>query len=102
MRYPATQGRRDANEPGIGQALERAGATVDMLPTGKGLPDLLVGYQGVNYLLEVKQQPEKGKVFASDVQLNPVQEKWHARWRGQVAIVRTPQEALAAIGLASR
>jgi len=109
-RYPATQGQRDANESEIIEALEKVGATVHQLPTGEGLPDLLVGIRhfGIdgtrsgkpfNLLLEVKQQPVKGKVFASHVKLNKTQVEWHERWRGQVAIVRTPQEALAVIGI---
>ena len=98
MRYPATQGRRDANEPEIVEALQRAGATVEPLPTGSGVPDLLVGFRGLNLLLEVKLLPEKGKVYASHAKLNPKQELWHSTWKGQKCIVRTPQEALRAIG----
>ena len=98
-RYPATQGERDTNEPEIISALEAVGATVEQLPTGKGVPDLLAGYKGENYLLEVKRNPEKGKVYASHVKLNPKQEIWHKCWRGSVSIVHTPGEALRAIGL---
>jgi hypothetical protein len=97
-RYPATQGRRDANEPVIQTALERAGATVEQLPTGQGMPDLLCGYKGINYLLEVKLNPVKGEVFASHCSLNKKQRDWHSGWKGQKCIVRTPEEALQAIG----
>ena len=65
MRYPALQGKRDANEPEIIAALEAVGASVWQLPTGQGLPDLLVGLRQwgidgsrsgmrVNYLIEFK------------------------------------------------
>ena len=98
-RHPATQGRRDINEPEIIAALKAVGATVECIPTGQGVPDLLVGYQGVNYLMEVKPEPVKGKVFASHVQLNKQQVKWHKEWRGQKAVVRTPEEALTVLGI---
>ena len=108
MRYPATQGQRDSNEADIIKALEAVGATVEQLPTGKGVPDLLVGIKHfgidgqrsgrpVNYLIEVKQQPEKGKVFKSQVQLNDKQKEWHSTWKGQKAVVHTIEEALAVI-----
>ena len=99
MRFPATQGERDKNEACLISALESVGATVEQLPTGKGVPDLLVGFKGENYLMEVKRKPEKGKVFASHVKLNKKQEIWHKCWRGSVSIVRTPEEALAVIGI---
>lgn len=90
LRYPALQGKRDENEPAIIAALERVGATVEQIPTGKGVPDLLCGFKGLNYLLEVKMP--KG-------QLNSKQEKWHSKWNGQKCIVRNESDALSAIGL---
>ena len=109
MRYPALQGKRDANEPGIISALESAGCSVEQLPTGRGVPDLLCGvkrfmvnatdpvdqstyrlYRYDNYLLEVKTDTGK---------LNPKQVKWHSDWQGQVAVVHSADEALAACGL---
>jgi hypothetical protein len=89
MRYPALQGKRDANEPAIIKALEAAGATVEPLPTGRGVPDLLVGFNDFNQLLEVKTHQGV---------LNPKQVKWHGNWNGSVHTVRTPAQALAAIG----
>ena len=98
-RYPATQGQRDVNEAEIISTLEAVGATVECIPSGEGVPDLLVGYKGVNYLMEVKPEPVKGKVFASSVQLNPKQVLWHSTWKGQKAVVRNPKEALAVLGI---
>ena len=108
-RYPATQGQRDSNEAEIIAALEKVGATVEQIPTGKGVPDLLVGkdmpcpHCGAmfpqNVLEEVKPEPVKGKVFASHVKLNYRQLAWHEWWRGQKAVVRTPEEALEVIGI---
>ena len=81
--------RRDANEEGIVQDLLRCGCTVQRL-SGKALPDLLVGYQGENYLLEVKTDSGKSK---------PHQLGWAAEWRGRKPrLVRSAEEALRALG----
>jgi hypothetical protein len=51
----------------------------------KGLPDLILGYRGLNVLIEVKGL--KGK-------LNRTQQSWHLDWRGApVVILRSPEEA---------
>lgn len=80
--------RRDANEAAIVTALEMCGVTVTQL-SAKGVPDLLCGYQGNTFLIEVKMP--KGKLTDDQV-------KWHDKWRGQVAVVHNVEEALAAIG----
>ena len=80
----------DKNQSDIVKALRDCGASVALLhAVGKGMPDLLVGYRQENYLLEVKDV--KGRV-------NPLQSKWHLEWRGHAFVVRTPVEALYAIG----
>jgi len=85
--------KTDANQKDIVFALRQVGATVhDLSGAGAGCPDLLVGKNGVTYLLEIKNPDTKGK-------LNTLQEKWHAEWRGQVAVVRTVEEALEVIGV---
>lgn len=75
----------DANHRDIRAGLEAAGATVD----SKGPLDLLVGFRGANYLLEVKTA--KGK-------LRPSQARFLSAWKGQAVVVRTMDEALKAIG----
>ena len=50
---------------------------------GRGCPDLLVGYRGVNYLLEVKD----GEKPKSAQKLTPDEDAWHFMWMGQVAVV---------------
>ena len=84
--------RKDENEALIVEALEAIGASVQSLG-GKGIPDLLVGYLGANYLLEVK---------AGSAKLNPDQMKWHADWLGQVKVIRTIADAFLAIGFGLR
>jgi Holliday junction resolvase len=82
--------KRDENEPEIVAALELAGAKVERL-SGKGIPDLLVGYRLRNFLIEVKEGKKK---------LTEDQCDWHLRWtgNGEVVTVRTRNEALEAIG----
>jgi len=86
----------DANQREVVAALRGAGATVQLLhAVGEGCPDLLVGYQGGNYLLEIKD----GNKPPSAQKLTPQQEVWHRDWRGHRVIVNSPEAALGAIGL---
>jgi hypothetical protein len=89
--------RTDGNQDGIVRALRNVGASVAILAAvGGGIPDLLVGFRGRNYLMEVKDPEQK----PSDRRLTPDQAEWHALWRGQVAVVETEFDALKALGLA--
>lgn len=77
--------KRDGNERPIIAALEARGATVQQL-TGKGIPDLLIGFKGHSLLAEVKQPGET---------LNDGQRDWHRTWRGStVSVLRSPVEAV--------
>jgi hypothetical protein len=88
--------RVDANQSAIVRDLRKAGCSVEILSmVGKGVPDLLVGRQGQNYLLEVKD----GEKVASKRRLTPDEEEWHDSWRGAVSIVANIEEALAVVGL---
>jgi hypothetical protein len=88
--------RVDANQAAIVEALRAAGCSVqDLHEVGDGCPDLLVGFTdrdgvGHNYVLEVKGP--RGWLTGK-------QPKWHRNWKGQKAIVRSPLEALEALGL---
>ena len=89
--------RRDSNELAIRDALESAACTVQSL-SAPGVPDLLVGRAGKNYLLEIVGD-EKWARHKMTGGLTTAQVYWHGDWRGQVAIVRTIEEALKAVGL---
>ena len=82
----------DHNQARIVSTLRAVGASVQTLHTiGRGCPDLLVGYRGVTYLVEIKS--EKGMVLDS-------QEAWMKRWKGGIVhVVRAPNEALRVIGM---
>lgn len=85
---------KDASQDAIVAALKAIGASVqDLCRIGTGVPDLLVGYQGRNFLLEAK--PESGT--KKQLSLRPTQEAWHAAWKGQVAKVHTPEAAIAIV-----
>ena len=56
---------------------------------GSGCPDILAGVRFRNVLLEVK---------LGNAKANSLQVEWAQAWNGQVAIVRTPEEALIAVG----
>ena len=87
--------RSDRSQPGIVRALKAAGASVEVIPGAGGRPDLLVGFRGQTYLLECKT-PGRAKHDKAH-RLN--QERWRAAWRGgPVAVVETPDQALAAVG----
>lgn len=90
--------RRDAAEPGIIEALTKAGASVQPL-SGKDIPDLLVGWRGSTLLLEVKTPkppPKRAPRKPPTTGQNAGQIAWASRWRGaRVHVVTTPQEALA-------
>lgn len=89
---------RDKGEGAIVEALRAVGASVEYLDLTDG-PDILVGWRELNFLFEVKEPIGPNGGASKDGQhLSEGQAKWHATWNGQVAVVRTPLEALIAIG----
>ncbi len=78
--------RIDANHREIVDALKAVGASVNE----KGPLDVLCGFRGRNYLLEIKTT--RGKLRAS-------QKAFLASWSGQAVVVRSVDEALTAIGV---
>lgn len=99
MRYRTV--RRDANHKAIVEALRKVGASVqDLAAVGGGCPDLLVGYERKNFVLEVKRpgvwRKKRGIVQR---QTNERQERWRAEWNGSTHIVSSVDEALRAIGV---
>lgn len=83
--------KTDRKQPDIVAALRQVGASVIHLHTvGGGCPDLMVGYRGVNYLMEIK---------ADNGRMTQAQSALHGAWRGApVIIARSVDEALMAIG----
>jgi hypothetical protein len=78
-------GKKDLNQAAIVSELRSIGCSVQIL-NEKGVPDLLVGFRGLNYLFEVKAL--KGRKTTAQVD-------WHLCWNGQMAVIRTLDDALA-------
>ena len=92
MRYAKV----DANQTAVVSALRAAGASVQSLASvGKGVPDLLIGFRGVNLLMEVKD----GNKAKSAQKLTEDQLKWHGQWLCPISIVDGPEAALRALGV---
>lgn len=87
----------DANHEQVVSALRAAGASVQSLAgVGKGVPDLLVGFQGKTLLMEVKD----GRKTPSERRLTEDQLKWHGAWRGgPLAVVDGVDAALRMLGV---
>jgi len=87
--------RTDANQTEICAALRKVGATVqDLSRVGGGCPDLLVGYRGENYLMEVKVKT--GRLRQSQIEFQKT-------WDGDdVFVVRSVDDALIAVGAMER
>jgi len=84
-------GRVDSTQGRIVEVLRATGHSVQILSSvGGGCPDLLVGRNGHNFLIEAKT--DKGKLTGE-------QAIWHNEWKGQKAIARSPEEALDAVNM---
>lgn len=69
--------KRDISEPDIIETLQKHGAVVHRV-SGKGIPDLLIGYRGRTYLAEAKTG-KRG--------LNNNQVKFFDEWRGYPPVI---------------
>ncbi len=81
--------RTDANHVLIAQACRAAGASVHHTHrVGGGYAALCAGIAGLNLLIEVKTPTGK---------LNVNERQFHDDWRGQIAVCRTVEEAVALV-----
>lgn len=65
---------------------------------GEGCPDILVGWRGVNLLMEIKD----GTKPPSKRRLTPDQKRWRLEWNGQHDIVYCPDDALEQLWLVNQ
>lgn len=83
--------RVDDNQKEVVAGLRRIGCTVHHLSSlGKGCPDLLIGFKGVNYLVELKD----GSKPPSRRKLTPDELKWIKNWKGQVNVCCSIEEII--------
>lgn len=85
--------RTDINQTEIVKTLRDVGADVYILSmVGKGIPDLMVCFNGETILMEVKRDAK--------AKFTPDQLKFIANWKGgPLSRVDSPEAALRAIGL---
>ena len=89
-----TASRVDANQPAIVQALWAFGASVLHVHQLKNCFDILVGYRGRTFLMEVKDPTQP----PSKRQLTEGEARFKAEWRGsEYHVVHTVVEALTII-----
>ncbi len=77
--------RTDLNHKAIVECFEACGASVFQTHrVGQAFPDLVVGYQGVTLLVEIKRP---------NAELNGKQANWHETWKGaKPLVVRTLED----------
>jgi len=78
--------RRDANQRKIVETLRKLGASVVITAdVGGGFPDLVVGWRGQTYLVEVKNRSK----------LRSSQKKFREMWTGgEIVMITSPEEAV--------
>ena len=70
------------------------GCTVaDTSAVGKGFPDIVVGYRGKNFLVEIKD----GEKCKSAQKLTAAQVEFHDLWRGNALVVNSIDSAIQAL-----
>jgi hypothetical protein len=57
---------------------------------GKGFPDIVIGYHGVNYLVEIKD----GMKTKSQKKLTDDEIKFHQSWFGQIIVCECVEDVL--------
>jgi len=81
----------DINQTDIVKKLREYGCSVECIHTLRnGVPDILVAVNGYNYLMEIKdpdKPPSKRKLTEDEA-------KWHSKWKGQVDVIHTSEEAI--------
>lgn len=82
----AKRNTADSNQPEIVEGLRKFGASVFHAGNvGAGFPDIVVGYNGQNYLMEIKT--EKGELSDS-------QKLFIEKWFGKVYVIRSLSRAI--------
>ena len=88
--------KKDDNHDEIVNALVASGATVQTLhQLGGNCPDILCGFRGRNYLIEIKRPKAKGQQAGK---LSDGQKDFLTVWHGQASVVKSIEEALRVVG----
>lgn len=83
--------KADDNQPQIVKAFRQLGFDVAHTHTiGKGFPDIVVGRNGINTLVEIKD----GKKVKSQKQLTADEKEFHENWRGKIIIIESVEDVI--------
>lgn len=88
--------RVDDNHHEIVKAFRCAGASVKPVHTVKGFVDLIVGINGRNLLIEVKD----GSKAQSRRKLTECEQAFHDSWKGKIFIVESVDDVAKILGAA--
>jgi len=87
--------KTDRNHQEIIRALRAAGASVfSTHEIGRGFPDAVIGYRGLNFLIEIKD----GTLPPFRKRLTEQEQGFFDLWRGQVCVIENVDEVLRMIG----
>lgn len=80
--------KKDKNHDDIVDELRLLGiSVVELHQVGGGIPDIMIGYAGVNIFGEIKNPSHLNG-------LTPAQKVFHKEWQGQVKIIYSSQDAV--------
>jgi Holliday junction resolvase len=83
--------KADDNQPQIVKAFRQMGFSVAHTHTiGKGFPDIVVGRDGINTLVEIKD----GDKVKSKKQLTADEKEFHQMWLGEIVIIESIEEVI--------
>ena len=83
--------KADDNQPQIVKAFRQLGFSVAHTHTiGKGFPDIIVGRNGMNTLVEIKD----GAKVKSQKQLTADEKEFHESWRGTIIIIESIEQVI--------
>ncbi len=91
MNRTGHKGRTDGNHQDVIDELRKAGITaISLASVGDGCPDVVAGFRGANFLLEVKDgtKPPSARV------LTAAEMKFASTWGGMVYVVTSPEDAV--------
>lgn len=84
----------DSNQAELVAALRQMGLAVEIISSAHdGFTDLVVGFNGVTVLVEVKD----GSLSPSRRRLTPAQQEVHGRFHGAITVIETLDQAVALV-----
>ena len=86
--------RTDENQQAVIATLRKHGVSVAVLSSvGFGVPDIMAGFNGVNYLFEVKNLNGRG------ARLTDAENEFLRTWQGAAHVVFSAEDALRILGI---